>query len=298
MRRFVAVSAIAAIVAGCARHTPSNVSNGGSVAGAVVAGPSPSAKRIPPAQGKPVDAFTMRYIDIQEGTGALAEPGKRLTVHYTGWLDDGTEFDSSRGRNEPIVFELGARNLIFGWETGFDGMKVGGKRRLLIPWQMAYGVKGRGQIPPRANLTFDLELLAVDNLPGEADTIAAMRLFKENIDAIHKRDSGRYLATYLASNDLVRNAFDKLETGFEKWEARTKSEWPDTLVAMDLRVFPAGRGTVYGTYRYCVVTKGKGSTGVSERLFKKQMDGSWKIAVTTAFAAPPRPGDPPCPPAK
>jgi hypothetical protein len=253
---------------------------------------------LPPAPGKPVEAFAMRWTEIKLGDGSLAEPGKRLTVHYSGWLENGKKFDASYDRNEPIVFEHGARNLIFGWETGFDGMRVGGKRRLLIPWQMAYGAKGRGEIPPRANLIFDVELLAVADLPGDADTIAAMKLFRENIDAIHKRDRSRYLATYLEAKELVRNSDDTLETGFENWTARKDSTWPDTLVAMDLKVFPAGRGTVYGTYRYCVVSGGKGSTGVSERLFKKQMDGSWRIVVTTKFAVPAKPTDPPCPPKK
>jgi peptidylprolyl isomerase len=107
----------------------------------------------------------MRYVEVRKGTGALAEPGKMLSVHYTGWLTDGKKFDSSRDRNEPITFEQGKRKVIPGWDAGFEGMRVGGQRRFIIPYQLAYGEKGRGPIPPKATLIFDVELMKVGEPP-------------------------------------------------------------------------------------------------------------------------------------
>jgi len=123
------------------------------------------AAAIPDVQGKVVEQAVMRYIDVKEGTGATAVPGQRYTVHYTGWLRDGKKFDSSVDRNEPFSFVQGRRQVIAGWETGFEDMKVGGKRRLFIPYQFAYGEKGRDPIPPNAELIFDLELLDVADVP-------------------------------------------------------------------------------------------------------------------------------------
>ncbi|HEY3744531.1 MAG TPA: DinB family protein [Bryobacteraceae bacterium] len=126
----------------------------------------PAFAQIPPVQGEPQELFKMRIIDVEPGTGAAAAAGQRYKVHYTGWLHDGTKFDSSRDRAEPLTFIQGRRQVIAGWETGFAGMKVGGKRRLLIPYQLAYGDKGSGKvIPPKADLIFDVELLGVEDMP-------------------------------------------------------------------------------------------------------------------------------------
>jgi peptidylprolyl isomerase len=92
---------------------------------------------IPRAEGKITTQYAMRYIDVAVGTGKLAEPGKLYFVHYTGWLYDGTQFDSSRDKPEPLSFEQGKRKVIAGWDSGFEGMRVGGKRRLLIPYKLA-----------------------------------------------------------------------------------------------------------------------------------------------------------------
>jgi FKBP-type peptidyl-prolyl cis-trans isomerase len=100
--------------------------------------------------------------DIVVGKGASAAPGNDLLVHYVGWLTDGQQFDSSRNRRDPLDFELGAGDVIKGWDQGLPGMKVGGKRKLTIPPELAYGEHGRGTvIQPHATLVFEVELLEV-----------------------------------------------------------------------------------------------------------------------------------------
>ena len=119
-----------------------------------------------------------------------------------------------------------------------------------------------------------------------SDTLEARRLFEENIDAIHKRDRPRYLATYLQTDALARNGPAGLELGYDGWSARRDSTWPDTLIARNLRVHPLAPGVVYGTYCYTVTQKDTTLSGVSERVFVKAPEG-WRIAVTTAFGLPP-----------
>jgi peptidylprolyl isomerase len=99
--------------------------------------------------------------DLVVGTGDTAKAGLTVYAHYTGWLADGTEFDTSRG-GDPIGFVLGVGQVIPGWDEGLAGMREGGKRKLVIPWQLAYGPYRNGPIPPYANLVFDVELVAVD----------------------------------------------------------------------------------------------------------------------------------------
>lgn len=104
----------------------------------------------------------LRYQDLAQGDGATATAGKSVTVHYTGWLPNGEKFDSSRDRNEPFSFTLGAGQVIAGWDEGVAGMKVGGRRKLVIPPDLAYGTAGAPpDIPPGATLVFDVELLNV-----------------------------------------------------------------------------------------------------------------------------------------
>ncbi len=130
--------------------------------------PADTPPGVPPVHTPPKALYALRYVDIMPGTGALAPPQKFYTVRYTGWLTDGTKFDSSYDHpgQEPITFFAGAHRVIPGWDTGFTGMRVGGKRRLYIPYQLAYGEAGReGAIPPKADLIFDIELVSVSDTP-------------------------------------------------------------------------------------------------------------------------------------
>jgi FKBP-type peptidyl-prolyl cis-trans isomerase FkpA len=98
--------------------------------------------------------------EVTVGAGDSAGAGQRVTVHYTGWLTDGTKFDSSKDRGDPFVFPLGAQRVIAGWDEGVQGMRVGGVRKLTIPPALGYGARGAGgAIPPNATLVFEVELL-------------------------------------------------------------------------------------------------------------------------------------------
>jgi FKBP-type peptidyl-prolyl cis-trans isomerase FkpA len=143
-------------LAACERHKPA--------AGAPAAG-TPAAEAPVQADSSPV-AF--QKIDSVAGAGKTASAGQMVTVQYTGWLyapgapdHHGAQFDSSRGR-EPFTFRLGSGGVIPGWDQGVAGMKVGGKRTLVIPAALGYGADGAGPIPPNANLIFDIELLGTE----------------------------------------------------------------------------------------------------------------------------------------
>ena len=100
--------------------------------------------------------------DLTVGAGPAAHAGDEVLVHYVGWLDDGQQFDSSRARRDPLDFALGAGDVIKGWDQGIEGMRTGGKRKLTIPAELAYGDKGcGGVIPPHATLVFEVELLEI-----------------------------------------------------------------------------------------------------------------------------------------
>ena len=121
----------------------------------------------PPVAGEPTFSETgLGIIDIEAGSGETPEAGKLMVVHYTGWLsDDGTKFDSSLDRGTPFEFQLGEGQVISGWDEGVATMKVGGKRRLIIPAELAYGEQERSGIPPNSELTFDIELLEIKEAP-------------------------------------------------------------------------------------------------------------------------------------
>lgn len=104
----------------------------------------------------------LKYTDVTVGEGAEAKAGDNVSVHYTGWLTDGQKFDSSKDRNQPFQFSLGAGMVIRGWDEGVQGMKIGGVRKLTIPAELGYGARGAGGvIPPNATLVFEVELLGV-----------------------------------------------------------------------------------------------------------------------------------------
>ena len=104
----------------------------------------------------------LKYEEITSGDGATAAKGHTVSVHYTGWLTDGTKFDSSKDRNDPFKFRLGAGQVIRGWDEGVSGMNIGGTRKLTIPPNLGYGASGAGGvIPPNATLVFEVELLEI-----------------------------------------------------------------------------------------------------------------------------------------
>jgi len=153
MKTSLASLIVAAVMtAGLACSQP--VAQSSSSAGAAPANAS-AAKEVTLSDG-------LKYTDDQVGTGTEATAGKTVSVHYTGWLLDGTKFDSSRDRGQPFSFPLGAGRVIKGWDEGVAGMKIGGKRTLVIPPDLGYGARGAGGvIPPNATLKFEVELLDV-----------------------------------------------------------------------------------------------------------------------------------------
>lgn len=131
--------------------------------GLAAAGPSATMA----TAGQATQQSPFKIVDVKEGTGAMAKPGETVTVNYTGWLyvhgTKGKKFDSSFDHGQPFAFKLGAGDVIPGWDKGVAGMKVGGKRTLIIPPDLGYGAEGTpgGPIPPNATLIFDVELLKV-----------------------------------------------------------------------------------------------------------------------------------------
>jgi FKBP-type peptidyl-prolyl cis-trans isomerase FkpA len=123
---------------------------------------SQSASGLPDISDLTTTASGLQYKDVTVGSGAEAQAGNTVSVHYTGWLTDGTKFDSSVDRDQPFSFPLGAGRVIAGWDEGVAGMKEGGKRILVIPADLGYGASGAGGvIPPNATLVFEVELLDV-----------------------------------------------------------------------------------------------------------------------------------------
>jgi len=147
MPRLLVAAALSLVLVACASSAPAQSTSGGSAAA--------NATEVTMQDG-------LKYTDEQIGTGAEAVSGKTAVVHYTGWLMDGKKFDSSLDRNQPFSFALGAGQVIKGWDEGVQGMKVGGKRTLIIPPELGYGARGAGGvIPPNATLKFDVQLLDV-----------------------------------------------------------------------------------------------------------------------------------------
>lgn len=119
-------------------------------------------------QAAPAPGKALQKVDTKIGSGSMAVAGSTVTVHYTGWLyapkapaQHGARFDSTRDAGQPATFKLGAGAVIKGWDEGMRGMKAGGKRTLIVPAELAFGDAGRGPVPPKANLIFDIELIEV-----------------------------------------------------------------------------------------------------------------------------------------
>jgi peptidylprolyl isomerase len=201
MKKTALILMLAASVAAAAAQTPAKPATTAAKPATTTAKPAATGIKLPPgvpaARGVLKTAFSLRYQDTKIGTGAVAEPNKLYKVHYTGWLAaDGRKFDSSydhprqpvldkdgkpvlgddgkpkQADPQPISFPQGFGRVIPGWDQGFEGMKIGGKRRIFIPWQLAYGAKGRPTndpknpgIPPKADLIFDVELVDVTDMP-------------------------------------------------------------------------------------------------------------------------------------
>jgi FKBP-type peptidyl-prolyl cis-trans isomerase len=143
---------------------------------------SKSTPEPPPSDFKPAEAAplppgpdTLQKEDVKVGDGQEAKTGDKVKVHYTGTLMNGKQFDSSVGK-DPFSFTIGQGQVIKGWDEGVPGMKVGGKRKLTIPWQLAYGENGSGEkIPPKAALKFDIELLEIEGASGDAGASGAKK---------------------------------------------------------------------------------------------------------------------------
>ncbi len=148
--------------------------------------------------------------DLSEGSGAVATGDAKVQVHYTGWLMDGTKFDSSVDRGKPFEFTLGARQVIPGWERGVEGMKVGGKRELIIPPHLAYGPKGAGAvIPPDATLRFEIELLGVTPPKyTNLDNAALIALLEKGTKIVDLRRADEWQKTGVVEGSIKLTAFD------------------------------------------------------------------------------------------
>ncbi|MCB0045661.1 MAG: FKBP-type peptidyl-prolyl cis-trans isomerase [Caldilineaceae bacterium] len=182
----------------------------------------------------------LQYVEEVAGDGRAAEAGDKVFVHYTGMLDDGTVFDSSYDRGQPISFVLGMGQVISGWDEGIDLMAIGGKARLIIPPELAYGATGAGGvIPPDATLTFDVELVDVqDGPPGSPDA-------PEEVadDAYVTTDSGLQYADLVEGEGEAAQAGDTVVMNYTGWlEDGTKFD--SSLDRGDPFVFTLGAGQV------------------------------------------------------
>lgn len=148
--------------------------------------------------------------DLAVGSGAEAVRHSRVTVHYTGWLEDGTKFDSSRDRGKPFTFTLGGGQVIPGWDLGVAGMKVGGKRELVIPPELGYGQRGAGDaIPPNATLRFEVELLAVAPPKyTDVDNTALKALLDKGTRIVDLRRPDEWAQTGVIAGSERLTAFD------------------------------------------------------------------------------------------
>jgi peptidylprolyl isomerase len=167
MRIALTTAALAVSLGACAGEPAPEPEGTAEPVEAVVPAAAPLATTYAPELNVNLDGMEetesgLRYMVLKEGTGAVVQPGQTAVVHYTGWLPDGTKFDSSRDRGEPLGFPVGAGRVIQGWDEGVAGMAIGEERKLVIPPALGYGPAGAGDvIPPNSTLVFDVELLEI-----------------------------------------------------------------------------------------------------------------------------------------
>jgi peptidylprolyl isomerase len=159
----------------------------------------------------------LKYEDLKVGTGEQARPGDQVEVHYTGWLKDGTKFDSSLDRGKPFPFKLGAGDVIKGWDQGVAGMKVGGKRKLTIPPELAYGNRTRGPIPANSTLVFEVELLKVEPGPDHNKDTDESRDTPKKEGKVVTTKSGLKYEDLKEGAGAVAKAGDTVEVHYTGW---------------------------------------------------------------------------------
>jgi peptidylprolyl isomerase len=148
--------------AGTPAATAGSIAESESIASVTKSAPTPSNLIAMDNEKEITTASGLKYVELTEGTGATPTNGQTVSVHYTGTLEDGKKFDSSRDRNQPFEFQIGKGQVIKGWDEGLSTMKVGSRRKLIIPAELGYGDRGAGGvIPPKATLIFDVELLQI-----------------------------------------------------------------------------------------------------------------------------------------
>jgi FKBP-type peptidyl-prolyl cis-trans isomerase len=176
MRRLLALVGLALVAGGCG-YPEVPVADTSPVATTVKtqASAAPGADDFNEGSGKKATKLPdgLQYIDLKIGTGVAVRKNDRVSMQYTGWLTDGKKFDSSRDRDQPFEVTLGKGEVIPGWDEGIPGMKLGGRRKLIIPYQLAYGEQGQeGSIPPRATLIFIVELVEINPTPSPSPSPA------------------------------------------------------------------------------------------------------------------------------
>jgi rhodanese-related sulfurtransferase len=184
-------------------------------------------------------AADVQVTDLTEGDGDKAVRNTTIQVHYTGWLEDGTQFDSSHDRDTPFALVLGMGQVIPGWEMGIEGMRVGGKRELIIPPDLAYGPAGAGGvIPPNATLRFEVELLAVEPPPfSEVGNARLADLVEEGVTVIDVRRADEWSETGVVEGSYLLTAFDERGNFVQTFPAELdRLVKPDEPVAIICRV--------------------------------------------------------------
>ena len=205
--------------------------------------PSPGIKYEPPFDGKPVSSTKtesgLTVEDFVVGDGAEAVKGGEVEVHYTGYLTDGTIFDTSKKRNRTFNFELGAGRVIKGWDEGVAGMKVGGKRRLIVPAALGYGDRRAGKIPPGATLVFTIELIGYTPPPPPPQPLTA---FEGKPLSTKKLEDGLVVHEFKVGEGAEAKAGDMVAVHY-RGTLKDGTEFDSSLARKPIS-FPLGQGRV------------------------------------------------------